>query len=126
MGVAEMKKKILIVDDDKDIHALLRTMLGKEYELLAAVDAIQGVSMAKQAKPDLVILDVQMPAGGGPSVFDRLSKMGDTFTIPILVMTALPIEEALRRIPGLLPERVLSKPFSIQTLREAVAQIFAE
>jgi len=60
-----MKRKILVVDDDKAIHAFLRAIPQKDYDVISAVDGLQGVTLAKQGKPDLVLLDLQMPAGGG-------------------------------------------------------------
>jgi CheY-like chemotaxis protein len=116
-----MKKKILVVDDDKAIHAFLRAILQKDYDVISAVDGLQGVTMARQGKPDLVLLDLQMPAGGGSSVFERLGMMTDTSLIPILVLTASPLEEALRRVPGLRPEQVLVKPAAPKAILEAVA-----
>ncbi len=118
----QMKKRILVVDDDPTIHALLRAYLQKDYDVLSAQDGLQGLMMAKQAKPDLVILDVQMPAGGGSSVFEKLKIMTDTCTLPILVLTGSTPEEAMSRVPGLTPEQVLTKPTPAETLRAAVAR----
>jgi CheY-like chemotaxis protein len=120
-----MKRKILIVDDDKTIHAILRAILQKDYDVVSAVDGLQGTTLAKQAKPDLIILDLQMPAGGGGSVYERLRMMTDTLTIPILVLTASTLEEAVRRVPGVSPEQILTKPAAPKVLLEAVAKALA-
>ncbi len=117
-----MKKKILVVDDDKAIHALIRGILGNDYDLSFAVDSLQGKMLARQGKPDLLILDVQMPAGGGASVFESLRMNTELRTIPILVLTASSMEEALHRVDGLRPEQVVLKSAGPKALLEAVAQ----
>jgi len=58
--------KILIIDDDPDIVKLLRFKLSQEgYKVIAAVDAYNGIQSARREKPDLIILDIMLPAGGG-------------------------------------------------------------
>jgi CheY-like chemotaxis protein len=116
-------KKILVVDDDRTIHMVLSAALESEYEISSALDAMQGLKLAKQLKPDLVILDLHMPAGGGGSVFSSLRMMTDTFQTPILIYSAATIEEVLAKVPGVGPEHVLLKPSSLADLREAVHRL---
>jgi len=118
-------KKILVVDDDRTIHAVLRAILHKDYDVHSAVDGLQGVTMARQVKPDLIILDLQMPAGGGGSVYERLQIIAETALIPVLVLTASSLEEAVKRVPGLPPERVLIKPAAPKDVLSAVSQALA-
>lgn len=83
-------KKILIVDDDPLIVRLLHPHLkAAGYEVLAATDAIQGIQSAIKDRPDLVLLDLQMPAGGGAGVFEALQKNIRTALIPIIFVTAV-------------------------------------
>jgi DNA-binding response OmpR family regulator len=78
--------KILIIDDDKALVALLtHTLRGAGYQVLAAVDPVQGLMSAKREAPALVILDLVMPAGGGMPVLERLSFGGSA---RVVVMTA--------------------------------------
>jgi len=118
-----MKKKILVVDDEKAIHAILRMSLQPDYEVLSALDGIQGVAMAKQVKPDLVILDLQMPAGGGKSVYERLRMLSDTLAIPILVLSVSTPAEVLAKIPEIAEDCVLTKPAALQTIRDSVDKV---
>jgi CheY-like chemotaxis protein len=60
------KKTILVIDDDKNVHNILKIALEYEgFRVLAALDPMLGVKTARENKPDLIILDAMMPAGGG-------------------------------------------------------------
>jgi CheY-like chemotaxis protein len=84
----EKKKKILVVDDEEDIVRGLRARLrGNGYDVVSAPDPIQGISMVRKEKPDLIILDIRMPAGGGFSFADRLKLFTYDRTIPIIILT---------------------------------------
>jgi DNA-binding response OmpR family regulator len=82
------KKKILIVDDERDIVKVLVIRLESSgYEVISAFDGAQGVFMAHKENPDLIILDIRMPAGDGFSVAERLKRSSHTWTIPIIFLT---------------------------------------
>ena len=81
------KKKILIVDDERDIVKVLVIRLESSgYEVISAFDGAQGVFMAHKEQPDLIILDIRMPAGDGFSVAERLKRSTHTWTIPIIFL----------------------------------------
>ena len=82
-------KKILIVEDDRDVAMLLAARVKSAgYEASVAVDGVQGISFAHKQKPDLIILDLMLPAGGGMGVLEKLRTSVDTFLIPIIILTA--------------------------------------
>jgi CheY-like chemotaxis protein len=84
----EKKKKILVVDDEEDIVRGLKIRLrGNGYDVVSASDPIQGISMVRKEEPDLIILDIRMPAGGGFNLAERLKLFTDTRTIPIIILT---------------------------------------
>lgn len=86
-------KKILHVEDDRNMQALVRVILSKAgYETAAAADAMQGVMMARNFAPDLIILDLMLPAGGGQSVLERVRNLSTTCHVPILIYSATPRE----------------------------------
>ena len=82
--------KILIVDDDQDIRRLLAIRLKSlGHEAVFASDAISAVNQARREQPDLIILDLMMPAGDGYVVMERLKAMPALEGIPVIVVSAL-------------------------------------
>jgi DNA-binding response OmpR family regulator len=81
--------KILIVDDDPDLRQALRLRLrANRYETVNAVDGYSAISVAYKEHPDLIILDLGLPAGDGFVVLDRLQRDDKLSTIPVIVLTA--------------------------------------
>ena len=98
-----MAKKILIVDDDKQIVLLLASRLkANKYEIVVAYDAMQAVAKAFSEKPDLILLDIKMPAGSGISVMDNLSNSTETALTPVIVITAYPSPEIQQKVKEML------------------------
>jgi CheY-like chemotaxis protein len=82
-------KRILIVDDDPDIRQGMHVRLqANHYETLFAADAFSGVAEARKHRPDLIILDLGLPAGDGFTVMERLKKVPFLAVIPIIVVSA--------------------------------------
>lgn len=83
------KEKILIVDDDPDLRQALRLRLrANRYETVNAVDGYSAIAQAYKERPDLIILDLGLPAGDGFVVLDRLQRDDKLSTIPVVVLTA--------------------------------------
>jgi DNA-binding response OmpR family regulator len=84
-----MAEKILIVDDDLDTLRLVGLMLQRQgYEIVAASNGQQAISMAQSGAPDLILLDVMMPDLDGVEVTRRLRAHDDTKDVPIIMFTA--------------------------------------
>ena len=99
------EKKILIVEDDRHIAELLGIHLSKAgYNVLLAQDAVQAISISQKERPDLIVLDIMLPAGGGEGVLAALKNSFKTTLIPIVATSALPEDEILRRIPSFTSE----------------------
>jgi DNA-binding response OmpR family regulator len=115
------KRKILIVDDERDIVKVLMIRLQSSgYEVIAAFDGAQGVFMAHKEKPDLIILDIRMPAGDGFSVAERLKRSTHTWTIPIIFLTGSPETEAEGKAMELGARFYIKKPYDPEELLDAV------
>ncbi len=81
--------KILIVDDDPDLRQVLRLRLrANRYETVNAGDGYSAIAQAYKEHPDLIILDLGLPAGDGFVVLNRLQKDDKLSTIPVIVLTA--------------------------------------
>jgi signal transduction histidine kinase/DNA-binding response OmpR family regulator len=101
---------ILIVDDDEATRYVLRRALeGESFEVSEAPDGEEGLRQAATRRPDLIILDLQLPGISGPEVLDRLKDDPATREIPVVIYTSRPLDEfLLSRIAGQ-SARMLSK-----------------
>ena len=112
------KRTILIVDDEKPIVDILVYNLQKEgYETLEANDGEEGVKIALEKKPDLVLLDIMLPKIDGLSVCKRIRH---NLNIPILMLSAK--DEEIDKILGLElgADDYVTKPFSVRELMARV------
>ncbi len=117
------KNKILIVDDDKGLNGVLAKYLGKRFdgaEIFQAFDGFEAGALCSQAKPGVIILDLDLPGVDGFSLCERLSK-DETFGKPkILVITALHEEGLDQKALALGAETLFKKPLSMESVAEAV------
>jgi len=121
-----MAKKILVVDDDRNIVELLRVNLRSAgFDVVTAVDGLQATSFAHQQRPDLIVLDIMLPAGGGKSVLEHLKLSTRTADIPVLAISALPVDNAMERIKGNPIEGFFNKPLKMEELIEAVNKLLS-
>ena len=114
------KKTILIVDDEQKIVDLLEHNLRREgYNILEANDGVTAVEVAKEKRPDLILLDIMLPRLDGLSVCKKIKNI---YNVPILMVTAK--DEELDKIVGLElgADDYITKPFSV---REVVARVKA-
>ncbi|HEX7420368.1 MAG TPA: response regulator [Thermoanaerobaculia bacterium] len=82
-------KKILVVEDDPLARQILNVRLKPAYEVIVTGDAMSAITEARKQKPDLIILDLGLPAGGGFSVLQRLKAIPALAVIPVLVVSGL-------------------------------------
>ncbi|HXE34501.1 MAG TPA: response regulator [Verrucomicrobiae bacterium] len=82
-------KKILIVEDEVvQLTALARRLKSAGFEVVAARDGLTAISTARKEQPDLIVLDLGIPAGDGFVVLQRLSMLINTGTIPVIVLSS--------------------------------------
>jgi two-component system cell cycle response regulator len=80
--------KILVVEDDDDLRrGVARQLHAWGYEVVAAADAYGAVSVARAERPDLVLLDLGLPGGGGFTVLERYAQLPSVATTPIVILT---------------------------------------
>lgn len=85
-----MAKRLLIIDDSPDIVALLKvTLMAAGYQVHGVMDGMYGMKEALAFSPDLIILDICFPAGGGLPLLERFKNNLRTKSIPVLIITAL-------------------------------------
>jgi len=113
--------KILAVDDDLCILELYKEIFAKAgFEVKTAEDSTSAIVLYQQFKPDLLVLDVDMPAGGGQKVFDRLRNLFLVGT-PIIFSTGIP--EAVAKLGKNFNVSILKKPVNPETLIAEVKKL---
>lgn len=121
----EDKKTILIVDDALDVRKLLRFHLeNKKYNVLEAKDGEEGLALIHQKRPDLIILDINMPKVNGLAVYKELSAVTGRPTFPVLVLTVR--EELGTMFKDLNVDGFATKPFDIEKVLGEVEAIMAK
>ncbi|MBU2026443.1 MAG: response regulator [Proteobacteria bacterium] len=117
------RKKILIADDEKDIVELIAYNLEQEgFTVSKALDGRRAWELVNAEKPDLVILDLMMPAMPGMEVCRMIRRQDSTATLPIIMLTAKsdPVDKILGLEVG--ADDYLTKPFHV---RELIARVRA-
>jgi DNA-binding response OmpR family regulator len=121
------KKKILIIEDDYDLSALMiRHLHSADYDVISVGDAIQGVQFAKKEIPDLIVLDLMIPGGGGLSVLERLSRLPETQNIPVIVLTGIHDEGIKGKVLQAGAAQYLEKPYNAQELLKSIEEHIKE
>lgn len=122
-----MGNKILVVDDEPQIVRLLSQRLKAcGYETFAANDSYQCIKMANEVRPDLILLDIKMPAGGGIHAFNTLKSSVYTSTIPVIFITAYPSDEIKKQVKELGADGFFAKPFNSIELLDKIKKLIGE
>jgi two-component system, cell cycle response regulator DivK len=119
-----LTKRVLVVEDTEDNRQILRDLLtAAGYEVLEAVDGEAGVAMAACHKPDLVLMDIQLPLIDGYEATRRMKAAPALQHIPIVAVTsyALSGDEEKARAAGC--DGYIAKPFSPRQLLGKVREL---
>ncbi|HAX61070.1 MAG TPA: two-component system response regulator [Elusimicrobia bacterium] len=121
-----MSKKILVVDDEKDIIEIISMYLEREdYISIGANDGVEALEKIINEKPDLVVLDIMMPKLDGHSLNIKLKKNPDTKDIPVIVMTGKGhLREIITAREDVTIVDYLEKPFQMNELLEKIKNVF--
>jgi CheY-like chemotaxis protein len=114
---------VLIVDDEPDLVALLRdqvAMLG--HEVCVATDGVEGLRLALERPPDVVITDVVMPNMDGPEMLVELRLREATRGLPVIALSALTDTRTQARMKALGVVGFLAKPYSMRDLARELDQ----
>jgi DNA-binding response OmpR family regulator len=121
------KKKILIVDDNEDLAKGLKIVLrAHNYLTVVAGDAVSAISQAKNEKPDLIILDLGLPAGDGYLVMERLSNIDELADIPVIVVSARDHQVHKERSLNAGAKAFFQKPTDSGLLLAAIEDVWVE
>ncbi len=115
------RNKILIIEDDADLRRGLNVRLrASEYETAFASDAVMALSVAKKEAPDLILLDLGLPGGGGFVVLDRMKNIASLACTPVIVVSASDPKTNEKRALDAGAEAFFQKPVDNQELMRAI------
>lgn len=124
------KKVVLVADDEPDAIEYVRNILEEEFQVVGVPDGVTALSEAKQNRPALIILDIQMPGKDGFAIFYELRQDPATKSIPVILLTAVTKRtgihfsaDAVQEYLGERPEAYVDKPIDPERLLEAVRRL---
>jgi two-component system KDP operon response regulator KdpE len=121
------QKTILIVDDDPDVRLGLHVRLkANHYDVIFAADGMASIAQARKHLPDLIILDLGLPAGDGFSVLERLKANDSLSLIPVIVVSARDLNANMDRALKAGAKAFLQKPVDNAELLKVIRQAMGE
>lgn len=118
-------KKIMVVDDNPNLSALLEATLQNVYDLAFASDGEEALKRAMSEKPDLILLDIMLPKMDGFEVLNHLKKDPKTKSIPVVMLSALSHQEERLKAQQYGADGYIAKPFSPHFLLDTVSQFLS-
>ncbi|PKL46284.1 MAG: two-component system response regulator [Candidatus Riflebacteria bacterium HGW-Riflebacteria-2] len=122
--MSETSKNILIIDDEEAIVLLLTTIFGLyDYTSHSCTRPLHATKMAAEIKPDLIILDIAMPEKDGYEICQELKTSPQTRDIPIIMLTALALNQDRKRGLEAGADGFIFKPFDPHTVMTEIARL---
>jgi len=121
-----MPEKILVVEDNEQNRVLLRYLLKYHgYEVIEAEDGAAGISCAREQKPDLILMDLQMPVMDGYTAIKLLKNDEATKDIKIIAVTSFAMKGDSEKAFEAGADSYVSKPIDTELLTGLIKQLFA-
>jgi len=116
--------KILIIDDDLFIITILKDLFTKEgYQVVACRDGYSAVEITHKQKPDLIILDMLLPGGGGLSILKRIKLSNHINKIPIVALSSLKDDESKNKAFSQGVDAYIEKPYDEKNLLDTIKSL---
>ena len=124
--LSDVRKSLLIVEDEKEIHQFLNELLGSKYKITSAYNGLEALEVLEQEIPDLIVSDVMMPMMDGVELCGIIKKNIKTCHIPFIMLTAK--DSVLHRIEGLESgaNSYIPKPFHPDHLLVRIQKLIEE
>ncbi|MDP8230200.1 MAG: response regulator [Candidatus Gorgyraea atricola] len=121
------KKRILLVEDEKDISRMTKSRLESDgYEVMVAYDGHMALQEARSKKPDLIILDVMMPKMDGYKVCRMLKYDSEHKDIPIVMLTARALDSDKKTGEEVGTDAYIVKPFKWDVLTDKICELLGK
>jgi two-component system cell cycle response regulator DivK len=122
-----MTKRILVVEDQEDNRRIMRDLLASAgYELIEAADGEAGVRLAEAERPDLILMDIQLPVLDGYEATRRIKQNPDLRGIPIVVVTSYALSGDDVKAMQAGSDAYVAKPFSPRELLATIRKFLPE
>lgn len=116
---------VMVIEDNSDMRRLIKTLLKKDFTVVEAEDGREGIAMAKNIMPDIIISDIIMPEVDGVQLCRELKNHINTSHIPIILLTARSTEKDIIRGLEAGADDYITKPFNVQILLSRVKNIIS-
>ncbi len=121
---ASLKKKVLVVDDSDFMLAMMQKLLENDYEVLTATSGLSAIRSITLNRPDLVLLDYEMPVCKGNQVLEMIRSEEDFADIPIIFLTSKVDRESVKKVIELKPNGYLSKSLAPEIVKKEIDNFF--
>lgn len=118
------RKKILLVDDDPTYLTLVKSWLDNEYNVIIVSSGMQAITYLATNRPDLILLDYEMPVTSGPQILEMIRSEMSTQDIPVIFLTGKGDKDSVLKVVSLKPNGYLLKSLPKDELLKAVKDFF--
>ncbi len=124
VGARDMKKSILLVDDDPTFLKMVKGWLDEEYRVTIVTSGTQALMYIADNKPDLILLDYEMPVTSGPQVLEMIRSETKVDRIPVIFLTGKGDRESVLKVLSLKPEGYLLKSLNRDQILKSIYEFF--
>jgi len=124
LEMREAKKHLLVVDDDPIMLRTIKEWLSAKYNVTMANSGMNAITYLAKNRPDLVLLDYEMPVCSGPQTLEMMRSEAATSDIPVMFLTAKGDRESVMKVLALKPEGYLLKTMKPAEIIEALESFF--
>jgi len=119
-----VSKRILVVEDQEDLRGMLRDLLtGSDYSVIEATDGVAGIAMAKSERPDLILMDIQMPVIDGYEATRQIRADPAIDGIPIIAVSSFAMKGDEQKARSAGCDHYVTKPYSPMQLLKVIRGI---
>ena len=124
VGARDMKKSILLVDDDPTFLKMVKGWLDEEYRVTIVTSGTQALMYIADNRPDLILLDYEMPVTSGPQVLEMIRSETKVDRIPVIFLTGKGDRESVLKVLSLKPDGYLLKSLNRDQILKSIYEFF--
>lgn len=121
---ASAKKRLLVVDDSEFMRKIIQDLFIHDYEVMTASSGLSAFRTITLTRPDLILLDYEMPVCSGDQVLEMIRSEEDFADIPVIFLTSRVDKESVKKVLALKPQGYLSKSLSPDLIKKEVDLFF--